>query len=154
MTMIRTKPILDLCRNIKTGGFVIMNFAQDEFGMSVAAGKLVSLSADQVKTMGLDIVLTHLNDYPNRRPDNVNELNRMTSVQKRKFFKAHSVLDIRLEKSSLLHIGAIHGFTGRTHTGQPWQAWEMPLPATNEQFLAVLDKAFSYLENPVEDDSK
>lgn len=150
----RTNPSLDLCKNIKTGDFIIMNFAEDQFGMSVAAGKLVSLSADQVKTMGLDIVLTHLNDYPNRRPDDVNEVNRMTRVQTRKFYGAHRVLGIRLLNPSVLRIGAIYGFTGTTRTGQPWQAWEIPLPATNEQFLAVLDKAFTYLENPVEDESK
>src|ERR1035438_9307738 len=114
----RTTPCLDLCNNIKTGDFVIINYAENQFGFQTAAGKLVLLRADQMKAMGLDIVLTHLNDYASRMSDELNEINTFTSVQKRKFFKAHRVLDIWLENPSLLRIVAIQGFTGTTRTGQ------------------------------------
>lgn len=139
-------PILELYRNIQTGGLLVGNFAPDGAIVSVAAGGLLHVSPDEFKNNGLSIILSHLREYPTRSPQEGSELNQMSSLQKRKLFLKHRILVIRLASPNLIEIGPYPSGGSPVWKGKQG-AHELRLPATNEEFLCLVEKAFSFFDS-------
>ena len=134
-------PNLQLRVNVKTGDFVIANFAVDRrFGFRRGWGPLVHVTRQQMKTEGLRIVLDNLAGFLDRNGEDGSKLDG-DPVKQREFEKLHKCISVMLLERRNLSITPMRRTRRGGATGEYEDVITRPFPCTNEAFYSAIELA-------------
>jgi len=137
-------PTLELYYDAAAGQYLLQNYAEHpEFGYSVATGDFIHISADQMEMCGIEIVLDNLREYQERSAAETAALDKMSSQERRSFYRKYANCGLSLDSPNVLTIAPMELEDDGTGLGDASREIHLDLPCTADAFVAALHRAMA-----------
>jgi hypothetical protein len=143
-----SSPNIAVYKHATKGDYLLLRHAPlgPEGGASTAFGDFVHLSAEGMRTKGLDLILADFQEYPSRDPKHGSVVSGFTPEAKKasKLLKNYDQVSVWLTSESMLSLGAV-SVTGRGRESgvvRKTDVEPVSLPCPNEAFFDKLLRAF------------
>jgi len=141
-----SNPSAELYYMASDGEYLLQSYMENpEYGYSMATGKFVRITRDEMEAHGADIVLENLRAYRGREKREESSLEAMDGQACRRFYRGHKVVGVELVSDEELVMGPMEVDDEGAGTGDPAREVKLSLPCTNAEFLAALDQVFDGL---------
>jgi hypothetical protein len=122
-------------------------------GASTTYGEFIQVSADDMRSKGLDLILADFQEYSQRDPKHGSVIHGFSPDAKKasKFLRAYNQVDVSRQSESVLSLGpvCVTGRSGFSGVVNKQDVSLVSLPCSNEAFFQKLTAAFEkccYLE--------
>lgn len=141
------QPSFNIFRNAKTGSYTILNYTvEKKFGMRVACGDLLRLTAEELNADPWRVVLEGLANFGSGDAEQRSEIEKLDPAARSRFHRDHTSITVAGEDDGSITIYPVRRSGGGTATGVPNAGIKVGLSASKSELLASLEMAFLQCE--------
>jgi len=138
----KTIGICYLGQHVKTGDFVLLQFARDHLAF-VMIGPAVLIPQQKIEVEGLAMVLSYLRNTAKVDSKIISESQKIPKEEFLKLKRNHLLVELALlhDTSEIMKVIPLHGKHGLRFDMNEDEIRKVPLPRTNEEFISNLREA-------------